>query len=204
LEDRVLSSTVKSPRRAPACGPAVNWQVLDSLREFVDKMLGLSVAASDLHFSHMALRAFVVFSFGVMLARLADRRMLGHNAGFDIMLLVVLGSVLSRAVNGQAAFFPTLGASVVLVALHHVLGSLAFRYPMISKFVKGRPDVLVHDGKIDEAALRRNNITPDDLDENLRLNGNENGTGDIAEARLERNGSISVVKAKGPPKQSAT
>jgi uncharacterized membrane protein YcaP (DUF421 family) len=168
----------------------------ETYRVYLDRLLGLHVQAAQLEFSQMAWRAFVVFCFGVLLARVANRRMLGHNAGFDIMLLVVLGSVLSRGINGQAAFFPTLGASAVLVALHHLVATIAFHSHWFSSFVKGEPIVLVRDGKLDRDAMRRTKITGDDLDENLRLNGSVDGTDDVAEARLERNGTISVVKAK--------
>src|SRR5215212_10860240 len=94
--------------------------------DVVDRLLGLSVEAQHLNFGHMACRTIVVFCLAVTLARLGARRFLAHNAGFDIMVAIVLGSVLSRAINGQAAFFPTLGASAVLVALHHVLATLTF------------------------------------------------------------------------------
>jgi uncharacterized membrane protein YcaP (DUF421 family) len=173
--------------------------MLSVLADAMDRALGLGVPATDLRFTHMATRSTVVFCFALLIVRLADRRFLGRNAGFDWMLGVVLGSVLSRGINGQAAFFPTLGASALLVLFHHVLSAVAFRFHGFSRLVKGQPRVLVRDGKIDESELSRSNITRDDLDENLRLNGNENGTDDIAEARLERNGSISVVKAKSKP-----
>jgi uncharacterized membrane protein YcaP (DUF421 family) len=166
------------------------------IREALDRVLGLSLQAHELGIGHMAARALVVFCLGVVLSRLGDRRMLAHNAGFDIMLLVILGSVLSRGINGQAAFFPSLGASVVLVLLHDLLGRLALRFHVVSQWVKGKPEILVRNGDVDQAALRRNKITADDLDENLRLNGNVVGVDDVAEARLERNGSVSVVKVK--------
>jgi uncharacterized membrane protein YcaP (DUF421 family) len=171
--------------------------MLETLWLYIDRLLGLGVSAQHLEFSQMAFRALVVFCFGVCLARIADRRVLGHNAGFDIMLLVVLGSVLSRGINGQAAFFPSLGASLVLIVLHHVTASLALRSHWFSNLVKGDSEVLVRDGKVDRDALRRTKFTDDDLDENLRLNGSVRGTEDVAEARLERNGSVSVVKVKG-------
>lgn len=170
--------------------------MLETLQVYFDRLLGLHTQAHELEFSQMAFRALVVFVFGVFIARLADRRVLGHNAGFDIMLLVVLGSVLSRGINGQAAFFPSLGASLVLIMLHHVVASLTFHSHWFSNLVKGGPRLLVRDGKIDREALRRSKFTEDDLNENLRLNGGVQGAADVAEARLERNGSVSVVKAK--------
>src|ERR687883_587905 len=100
--------------------------MLEALRDFADRVLGLSLQAHDLHFSHMAWRTVIVFVFAVILARLGDRRFLGHSAGFDIMVAIILGSVLSRGINGQAAFFPTLGVSALLVLIHHVMAKLAY------------------------------------------------------------------------------
>ena len=170
--------------------------MVDALREVCDRLLGLSLQAQELHFSHMAWRTGIVFIFGVALARLGDRRFLGHSAGFDIMMAIILGSVLSRGINGQAPFFPTLGASALLVLLHHVLAKLAFHSHRVSLLIKGSPRSLVRDGKPVEGELRRSNITRADLDEHLRLHGGVIGPDDVAEARLERNGSVSVVKAK--------
>ena len=164
---------------------------------FLDRLLGLHLNAEDLRLHHMVWRSFVVFICAVLVARIGDRRFLGHNSGFDIMVLVMLGSVLSRAINGQAAFFPTLGASVFLVFLHDLAATAALRSHAFSKLLKGKPVTLVRDGRVDERAMAQAKITHDDLDEQLRLRGNVQDTGDVAEARLERNGNISVVRNEG-------
>jgi uncharacterized membrane protein YcaP (DUF421 family) len=168
--------------------------MVQPFHDIVDRLLGLSLDANELGFRHMALRSVIVFVFAVMLARLGARRFLAHNAGFDIMVAIILGSVLSRGINGQSAFFPTLGASAVLVALHAVMASMAFRWHGFSQLVKGRPTVLLKDGKIDRRGLAQCKITDHDLEENLRLHGNTCDPSKIAEARLERNGEVSVVK----------
>lgn len=149
---------------------------------------------SDLTFAHMAARTCVVFIMGVILLRIGARRELGHNAGFDILTLVILGSVLSRGINGQAAFFPTLGASAALVALHTLLSIVTSRVHRISRWVKGSPTILVRDGVVNEAALQRCFMSHEDLNESLRANGNVAVPAAVAEARLERNGEVSVVK----------
>lgn len=170
--------------------------MFETARAFVENLLGLSLEAQDLHFSHMVWRAFVVFCVAVALVRLASRRLLGHGAGFDIIVAIVLGSVLSRGINGDASFFPTLGASALLVMLHHLIATLAYHSHWFSKLLKGEASVLVRDGRVDKSAMYRGQITPDDLDEKLRLNGQEADVTRVAEARLERDGDISVVKAK--------
>ncbi|HET7537094.1 MAG TPA: YetF domain-containing protein [Candidatus Didemnitutus sp.] len=161
--------------------------------EWLDACLGLKTKAFDLTFAQMTARLVVVFVYGLVLVRVADRRFLGRNAGFDVLLGIMLGSILSRAVNGQAGFFATLGVSGVLVLLHHLTGTIACRFHRFSKLVKGSPRALVRDGVPDRAAMRDHRISPDDLDENLRISGNVADVARVAEARLERDGVISVV-----------
>lgn len=167
---------------------------MHALAEVFDQLLGLHVEAKDLQFSQMACRAFVVFVAAIVLSRIADRRFMGRSAGYDFMLAIILGSVLSRGVNGQAPFFSTLGASALLIVLHRIVGALAFHSHPISKWLKGRASVLVENGRLNEREMRRYHITYDDLCEYLRINGAMTRVEDVARATLERNGSISVVK----------
>ncbi len=166
---------------------------ISSLWRLVEVVLGLGVQPQDMLFRHMAARCVVVFVAAVIVGRLADRRAFGQNAAFDMMLAVVLGSVLSRAINGHAAFFPTLGVGVVLVMLHRLLAMIAVRWHWFSRVTKGSAVLLVKNGRKQGPAMLRYNITSDDLLENLRLSGNLEDIPVIAEAWLERNGRISVV-----------
>lgn len=167
---------------------------MHALGEIIDQLLGLHAAGKDLHFSHMVWRGVIVFIVAIVLARVADRRFMGRSACFDFMLAVILGSVLSRGINGQAPFFPTLGASALLVVLHRLVGALAFHSHRWSVWLKGRACVLVEDGRMVEREMRRNHITFDDLCEYLRISGGVTRVEDVARATLERNGTISVVK----------
>jgi uncharacterized membrane protein YcaP (DUF421 family) len=166
--------------------------VFADLGDVVDRVLGLQT--TELTFPQMTVRVVVVFLWGVVLVRLGDRRLLGKNAGFDVLLVVILGSVLSRAVNGRSPFFPTLGVSAVLVFLHHLLAWLTSRSDRLSRWIKGSPRLLIVDGEIQTEALKRSYFTTEDLEENLRLHGNVSGAQQVREARLERNGSVSVVR----------
>jgi uncharacterized membrane protein YcaP (DUF421 family) len=167
---------------------------MERLEIFVDRWLGLNLDADELGFAHMAWRGIIVFVFAVILVRLGARRLLAHSAGFDIVVAIILGSVLSRAINGQSAFFPTLFVSALLVGLHHLFATLAFHSHWLSELLKGRARVLVRNGTVNRAEMCRSKITDDDLEENLRLHGNVSELSRVAEARLERNGAVSVVR----------
>jgi uncharacterized membrane protein YcaP (DUF421 family) len=169
---------------------------MDTLSHWLTELLGLDRSAADLDFGQMAARAIVLFPCALVMTRVAGKRFLGRSAGFDIVLAIVLGSVISRAINGQAAFFPTLGAGFVLVLFHRLIAIATCRSHFFSVFIKGRDCLIVRDGRVDHAKLRQAEFTHDDLLENLRLRGNVGAISDVAEARLERNGQISVVHRK--------
>ena len=124
--------------------PAMNafWNSFETL-------LGLSVEPRNLTFIQISLRGVIIFLATLAMVRLGHKRSLSHKTPFDAVLLVILASVLSRAINGSAAFFATIGGGVVLVLLHRFLAYLAFYSHAFGILVKGRPDIIVRDGQYD-------------------------------------------------------
>ena len=159
----------------------------------VERALGPHVSAGDLTIGQIALRAVVVFTIWLVVVRLADRRLLGKYSAFDVVLAVMLGSVLSRAINGSAPLWGSLVAAGVLVALHWVLTFVSFHSHAFGRLVKGQPRTLIVDGRVYEDELRRNLITSHDLDEMLRLQGRITEPSRAKLATLERNGQISAI-----------
>src|SRR5688500_11455069 len=49
----------------------------------------------------MSVRAVIVFAFGILLVRLSGKRTFGKLSAFDIVLAIVVGSNLSRALHRQ-------------------------------------------------------------------------------------------------------
>lgn len=141
-------------------------------------------------------RAILIFLYAVLLYRLAPRKAFGNSAVVDIVVTVIIGSALSRALTGNAELLPTLAATAVLVLMHHLLSALARKSDALSRLLKGRPVLLVREGEVDWEALRSVQLGERDLTEQLRLNGVARPA-DVAEAHLERNGAISVIKASG-------
>jgi uncharacterized membrane protein YcaP (DUF421 family) len=147
----------------------------------------------DVAWWQMCVRATLILVFGLVLVRLAGKRVFGKWGAIDIMISVIIGSNLSRALTGTAPFVSTLVATTLLVVLHGLLVALAVRLPWLGPVLKGRPVRIVVDGEPDARAMRRHGIGRRDLEEGLR----ENGLTDCAQARevwVERNGDISVIR----------
>jgi uncharacterized membrane protein YcaP (DUF421 family) len=157
------------------------------------EVLGLGLDPKDLTFIQISLRGIIVFIVSLAMVRLGNKRFLARMSAFDAILGFILASMLARAVNGSSAFFPTLGGGFVLVWLHSLLARLAFRWQWLGYLIKGKPDILVSEGKTDTGRMRANKISKHDLLEEARLNGQVLEISDIKRATMERNGQVSVV-----------
>ncbi len=159
-----------------------------------ETLLGLGVEPKDLTFIQISLRGIIVFLVTLTTMRLGHKRSLSRKTPFDAVLLVILAAVLSRAINGSAAFFATLGGGVVLVLLHRLFAYLAFYSHGFGILVKGKPDTIVRDGKHDFRTMRRNHVSMHDLDEDMRLSAHTDDLSKIRVARVERSGDISFIE----------
>jgi len=159
-----------------------------------EAVLGLGVEPKDLTFIQISLRGIVVFLVTLTTMRLGHKRSLSRKTPFDAVLLVILAAVLSRAINGSAAFFATLGGGMVLVVLHRLFAHLAYYSHGFGILVKGRPDTIVHDGECDFRMMRRNHISMHDLEEDMRLGAHIDDLSRVRLARVERSGDISFIK----------
>ncbi len=152
----------------------------------------------DIAWWQMCVRAVIVFVFGIALLRLAGRRAFGRQSAIDILLTVLIGANLSRALTGGSPFFATLAASAALVLLYWISIQITQHSHAVGYVLKGEHTILVRDGHVDGAALRRVGVSEQDLHEAVRSEGAE-ALRDVKLATLERSGHVSVVKRKDQP-----
>src|SRR5438093_12662116 len=99
---------------------------MDAFYHLIDPWLGLGAQPKDLTFVQISLRGIIVFLATVAMIRIGHKRSLARKTAFDAVLIVILASVLSRAINGSLAFFTTIGGSVVIVLVHRPLAFVAY------------------------------------------------------------------------------
>ena len=153
----------------------------------------IGTGGGDLTVWQMSLRALVVYVAAILLVKAGNKRFMGKNTAFDVILGIILGSVLSRAITGNAPFFQTIGAGAALVGLHWFFSVASFHSHRFGTFIKGQERMLVKDGEIQWDNMRKSYISRNDLDMALRSTGKVTGPVDVAVANLERSGDISVI-----------
>lgn len=165
--------------------------MLQEILRCVSELLGLG--ADDLTVWQMGLRALVIYVTAILLVKMGDKRFMGRNTAFDMILAIILGSVLSRAVTGNAPFLPTIGAGLLLVGLHWLFAFVAYYSDWFGTLTKGRARILVKDGEIQWENMRKSHISEKDLEMALYSQGNVTDPEDVKVARFERSGEISVI-----------
>ena len=166
---------------------------MTTLYQLGDQILGLSLKSEQLGFGHMAARALLMYALLLVIVRAGKKRFLGRATAFDVILVIMIGSVGARALTGGAPFFPSTLGIAVLVAIHWIISWAARGSPVLSGLVKGHATVLIKDGKVMTDALAAAHMSRGDLDEDLR----EKSVADpsrVREARLERSGRLSAIE----------
>lgn len=170
----------------------------DSPWDIMRSLLGLD--AERLGAGQMALRALLTFIVTIAVVRLGDKRLFGKGTAFDIIVAIMIGSVMSRAITGSSPLIATWVAGAVLVGLHWLLAALAYRVSWFGPLVKGNPVLLIDNGDLQRDAMRGSGVTCMDLEQALRTQGLDTALSDVDCAYLERDGSISIVPTEQGPR----
>ena len=139
------------------------------------------------------LRAVIIYVFLIVLLRITGKRQVGQLAPFDLVLLLVLSNAVQNSMNGgDNSVVGGMISAMTLVGVNWIVGILTYRSKKLEALVEGRPDVLIHDGKLYQQTLERAKLTRHEVMAAVR----EAGCASIEEVRaalLENDGSISVI-----------
>ena len=151
----------------------------------------------------LIVRGAVVYGFLLALLRLTGKRQVGQLAPFDLVLLLVLSNAVQNSMNaGDNSLVGGLISATTLVVLNYLVGLATFRSKRLEAIVEGRPQVLIHDGKLFEDVMAGAQLTHHELQAALRQAGCT-CVEEVRSAILENNGAISVVMRKAGARPDA-
>jgi uncharacterized membrane protein YcaP (DUF421 family) len=167
--------------------------MLQAVGDQIRALLGLGLDVGDVGSIQMALRTVLIYAFTLALVRMGSKRFLAEATAFDVIVGIMLGSVMSRAINGSAPFIPTLASGLVLVGVHWLLGILSYRIDWFGPIVKGNHILLIKDGETQREGMKKAGISRHDLEQALRLQARQTDLSKVKLAYMERNGNISLI-----------
>lgn len=153
----------------------------------------------------LILRCAIVYIFLIFLLRISGKRQIGQLAPFDLVLLLVLSNSVQNSMNaGDNSLIGGLISAGTLVGLNCLVGLITYRSKKLEALIEGRPQVLIHNGKIFEEVMKHANLTHHELDAALRDAGCASAS-EVHMAVLENTGAISIVPRTGhSPETQAT
>jgi uncharacterized membrane protein YcaP (DUF421 family) len=117
----------------------------------------------------------------------------GQLAPFDLVLLLVLSNAVQNSMNGgDNSLVGGLISAVTLVGANYIVGKATFNSKRLEAIIEGRPQIIVHNGKVFEDVMAKAQLTHHELQAALRQAGCA-CVEDVQSAVLENNGSISVL-----------
>jgi uncharacterized membrane protein YcaP (DUF421 family) len=135
----------------------------------------------------------------LLIFRIAGRRQLSETSTFDLVLLLIIGETTQQAMvgNDDDSVLSAAIAILSLVSLDMGITYLRKASPAFDHLLEGRSVLLIHEGKIRQAALDAHSLDMEDLKEAARLSHGLNDMEDVRQATLERDGKISIVPWRG-------
>ncbi|TRX22243.1 DUF421 domain-containing protein [Flavobacterium franklandianum] len=142
------------------------------------------------------IRSASVYLFMLIALRIFGKKELSQlNTADVILILLISNSVQNAMVGSDTSLWGGLAAAAVLFVINFTLKKLMYKFPKFSDFMQEKPEILIHDGKMDFKTLSKLNITNDELKEAIREHGVEHFS-DVKLAMLEIDGNISIISGE--------
>src|SRR5215475_14376810 len=148
------------------------------------------------------LRPIAVYVFLIVSLRLSGKRELVQLNPFDLVVLLTLSNTVQNAIIGDdnTVTGGIIGATSLLV-INYLVVRFLYNHRKLEQLVEGSPDVLIENGKVKTANLKRELITMEQLEAAARKQGFEN-LSEVQQCVLEPGGTICFIGKKPGTEES--
>ena len=138
-------------------------------------------------------RAAIVYTAVLIGLRLMGKRELGQMTVFDLVVVLLLANAVQNAMVGaDTSVQGGLVAALVLLAINRVVAAARLHSGVWGRLLEGSPTVLVQEGQILDAAVRKEGLERAQVEMAMREHGVAS-VEDVQLAVMETDGSISIV-----------
>ena len=148
------------------------------------------------------LRGVAVYFFMVVALRVFGKKELSQlNTADVILILLISNSVQNAMVGSDTSLWGGLVAAGALFLMNFILKKLMFRFKGLNNLLQQKPEILIHNGKLEFETLGKLGITSEELTEAMHEHGVEFFK-DVKLAMLEIDGNISIISGNENLRQS--
>src|ERR1700761_6023732 len=136
------------------------------------------------------------YFFLLLVVRVLSRRPGGQLTLFEFVIVFLIGGVIILSTVGSDRSITNCSTAILTVGLlHWGVSAIKIKFPRFGEIVDGTPLTLLKKGEWQVEIMKGMKIDREDVMAAARTKG-VNSVFDIAYAILERNGSISIIKAQ--------
>ena len=137
-------------------------------------------------------RTIIVYVGILIIIRIAGKRLMAQMNSLDLVVVLLLSNVVQNAIIGpDNSLVGGLLGAVVLVVVNAALDRWAQHSQTMWWLLNGTPTVVIRDGVVDEGALNRLGITPQELQNALQQQGADDAS-EVDHAAMEPGGTLSI------------
>ena len=150
----------------------------------------------------ITLRSVAVYFFMIIALRIFGKKELSQlNTADVILILLISNSVQNAMVGADTSLYGGIIAAFSLFLINFIFKKVMLKSKFIKGLVQDKPEVLIHNGKIEFKTLARLGITSEELEEAMREHGIEYYK-DVKLAMFEIDGNISIISGNENLKQT--
>jgi len=117
-------------------------------------------------------RGVIIYVFLLLILRLTGKRQVGQLSPFDLVLLLVLSNAVQNAMNGgDNSITGGIISATTLIVANGVVSRITYKSKKMERLIEGRPEILIHNGKLFTDIMKREQLTHHELNAALRTAG---------------------------------
>ena len=148
------------------------------------------------------IRSVIVYLFMVIALRLFGKKELSQlNTADIILILLISNSVQNAMVGNNTSLWGGITAAIALFCMNLIFKKTLKNSNFFKDLLQDKPQILIHDGKIEFKTLARLDISSEELQEAMREHGVEFYK-DVKLAMFEMDGNISIISGNDTLKQT--
>lgn len=148
------------------------------------------------------LRSVAVYFFMIIALRIFGKKELSQlNTADVILILLISNSVQNAMVGANTSLYGGIIAAFSLFLINYIFKKVMLKSKFIKELVQDKPEILIHNGKIEFKTIARLGITSEELEEAMREHGIEYYK-DVKLAMFEIDGNISIISGNENLKQT--
>lgn len=138
-------------------------------------------------------RTIISYMFVIFALRIMGKRQIGELQPTELVVAIMISDLAALPMGDTAIpLWNGIVPILTLVVAEITLSFLSLKSERIRNMISGTPSIIIQDGKLIEAEMKKTRYTIDDIMEELRMSDYVN-ISDIHLAVLETNGELSVI-----------